>query len=132
MNFNKTNKKQIEINIIPIINIVFLLLIFFIAAGTLKSTDVIPVNAPTSQTGQEVFTDPIEILVNETEIIINLELVTEKDLGFILRDLLKTDPKTEIMLKADAELDATRLVEVLKLIKKSGGTNLYLVTEGVF
>lgn len=132
MNFHKTDKKAIEINIIPIINIVFLLLIFFIAAGTLKNNDVIAVNAPVSTSGSEVASDPIEIIINRDDIIINLELVSQKDLGFVLNDLLATDPETEIMLKADAKLPATRLVEILQLIRKANGKNLYLVTEGVF
>lgn len=132
MNFGQEQKKEIEINSIPIINIVFLLLIFFIAAGTIRSNDIIPVDAPISETGKEITTDPIEILVSDEFIILNLELVSEEDLYYILRDLLDSDPLTEIMLKADANLKASRMIDVLKLVRKSGGQNLYLVTTGVF
>ena len=61
-----------------------------------------------------------------------MELVTEKDLHEILEDILATDPNVEIMLKADANLKANRLIKVLKIIRKSGGQNLLLVTTGVF
>lgn len=132
MNFTRKKRAEIEINTIPIINIVFLLLIFFIVTGTLKNTDVIPIDAPLSKSGEEVFTDPIEILIGENEIIYDLELVSEKELGLRLQSSLKLDAKIEIMLKADADLEAKRLVDVLKVVRKAGVTNLYLITNSPF
>lgn len=132
MNFTRKKRAEIEINIIPIINIVFLLLIFFIVTGTLKNTDVLPIDAPISKSGEEVFTDPIEILVGKNEIIYELELVSEEQLKELLEESLKRDAKAEIMLKADADLEAKRLVDVLKTVRKAGVTNLYLITNSPF
>lgn len=123
-----SQEEKIDINLTPTINIVFLLLIFFLVQGSLNNSDVLPVDAPFSKNGTTVFSDPIEILVNETELIINLELVDDTGLRDILSQVLAVDANTEIMLKADAKLDATRLVEVLQKVQDAGAKNIFLIT----
>lgn len=100
--------------------------------GTIKNQDVLPVEAPTSQSGQEVIADPIEIIVAEDEVILDLELITQNILQSELEDILHKDPEQEIMLKADSDLPAHRLIEILKIVRKAGGTNLYMVTSSPF
>ncbi|PIR31572.1 MAG: hypothetical protein COV36_08145 [Alphaproteobacteria bacterium CG11_big_fil_rev_8_21_14_0_20_44_7] len=129
MDFGTHKKRSIEISTIPIINIVFLLLIFFIVQGTLRSTDVLPIDAPVSLSGSAVVTEPLEILIGEDEVILDLELVSDKLLEKRLINILKTDPEAEIMLKADANLNAVRLIEILQLVREAGVKNLYLITS---
>ena len=126
--FGKSEKKKIEINIIPIINVIFLLIIFFVLAGTFKRADAVPINAPFSVSGSAVYTSPVEVMVSEHELIYDLELVSEEDLKAKLFELVKDDPNREVMLKADKDLDARKLIDTLDIIKKAGVKNLYLVT----
>jgi biopolymer transport protein ExbD len=126
------HEEKIDINLTPTINIVFLLLIFFLVQGSLSNSDVLPIDAPFSKNGTTVFSDPIEILVNKYDLIINLEIVTDQGLRDILSQILAVDSTTEIMLKADAELDAIRLVEVLKNVQDSGAKNIFLITAAPY
>lgn len=121
-------EEPIDINLTPTINIVFLLLIFFVVQGSVNSSDVLPVDAPLSKNGTTVFSDPIEILVNETELIFNLELLDDNAMKSALENILQADPETEIMLKADAKLEAKRLVGVLEKVQEAGAKNIFLVT----
>lgn len=120
--------ERIDINLTPTINIIFLLLIFFIVQGSVNNSDVLKIDAPFSKHGTTVFSDPVEILVAENELIINLELVEDGVLQDQLAKILTADASTEIMLKADAELPAKRMVEVLETVQKSGAKNIFLVT----
>ncbi len=131
--FDETeDNNQIEINMTPTINVVFLLLIFFLVQGSVNNSEVLEIDAPFSSSGTTVFSDPIEILVNKYELIINLELVEDDGLRDILQSVLKGDPNTEIMLKADAELEAKRLVEVLNKVQEAGAKNIFIVTAAGF
>lgn len=124
--------REMDIDLTPIINVIFLLLIFFVVQGSMNDEDVLQVNAPTSRFGTTVYTDPIEILVTDDELIINLELVDDAGLESILKDIVTTDANTEIMLKADKALEAVRLLEVLQKIQDSGAKNIFLVTIAPF
>ena len=70
----------------------------------------------------------VEILVSESELIYNLELISEENLLPLVQEALKKNPNLEITLKADAELDSRKLLNILKILKHSGAKNLYLVT----
>lgn len=121
-------EEKIDINLTPTINIVFLLLIFFVVQGSLNNDDVLPIDAPFSVHGTTVFSDLVEILISKHELIVNLELVDDSGLQNELKEILTVDADTEIMLKADANLDAARLVEVLQKVQDAGAKNIFLIT----
>lgn len=129
MNFQRNSKQSPQINIIPVINVVFLLLIFFLVQGSFTKTDVLPFDAPISSKGREISGEKTEILVGDEGIIINLELVDLPGLRIELEKVLEANPQAEIMLKADAEFEANGLIEVLEVLRSSGADNIYLVTN---
>jgi biopolymer transport protein ExbD len=45
-----------------------------------------------------------------------------------LSQIASENPSRQVMLKADAQLDSTRLIGILKIIKQAGVTNIYMVT----
>ena len=50
--WSDTKKKQVnQIGLIPLINVIFLLLIFFLVAGTVESIDTFEVDLPASNSG---------------------------------------------------------------------------------
>ncbi len=128
----KSKRRKSEIGLIPIINVIFLLIIFFMVEGSIKKFDVIPINAPVSSSGSAIFGEHVEVMVSETEIILNLELVDENSLRDGLVKILEQDPETEITVKSDASLAADRFIDILDIIKETGAKNLYLVTVSSF
>ena len=128
MNFGIKDKRKPEISIIPVINVVFLLIIFFLLTGNMEKQDVLPINAPISQNGKSLPSSQVEILVSTNELIYNLELISEENLLSLVQEAVKKNPNLEITLKADAELDSRKLLNILKILKHSGAKNLYLVT----
>ena len=53
MKFNTPKRVRHGINMVPLINIVFLLLIFFMLSTTLVAPEKIPIEAPQSKNSQE-------------------------------------------------------------------------------
>jgi len=127
LKFGKSKRKTPEVSVIPVINVVFLLLIFFITQGSLEKVDSI-VSAPVSSSGIPVGTKALEVIIDETRIILDEKTVTAEELKATLISMAKTDPEREVLLKADASLDSTRLLEVLKVIRQAEINNLYMVT----
>lgn len=126
--------KQItrEINMIPLINLVFLLLIFFLVAGTIEKFDVINVDIPIADSGKVLDEGHIVIVLGYyDEVLLNDELISLDEMQQTVKALLVENPQKIISLKADAKLDANRMVEVLELIRSAGGENLSIITQSV-
>lgn len=126
----RTNRRNHEISLVPLINVVFLLLIFFLVAGTLTKFEIVPIDPPEADSGKILDEGHIVILLGKyQEIIIGDELVDKEDIIPIVSKSLKNYPEKVITLKADAGLPASALIEVMDLVKAAGGRNLSLVTQ---
>ena len=59
----KQKKKARSPNLVPLINIVFLLLIFFMLTGTLKRSDIFDISPPESSTGADAEAPELVLLI---------------------------------------------------------------------
>ena len=115
---------------IPLINIVFLLLIFFLITGTVERFAIIPINLPESENGKLLDEGHIVIVLGKhDEILLDEALLSPPELKQLLIHLLKTNPERIITIKADARLAASRLIDTMNIIRDAGGQNVSLVTQ---
>lgn len=125
--FGKIRRRTPEISLIPVINVVFLLLVFFITQGSIKDGESL-ISAPVSTSGKAIGTKALEIIIDAEQIFVDAKVISEEQLKTNLTNLAKTDPEKEILLKVDANLDSTRFLQVLEIVKQAGIANLYMVT----
>ena len=120
-------RKNIDEKIIPMINIIFLLLMFFLIAGNISELvgeDVIP---PRS-TSSTVSTSP------NTDIILSSEgVITLRGRQFNLSQLLNQAPGSEplparIILRADASARSGSLLPLMDWLRGQGVEKISLVT----
>jgi biopolymer transport protein ExbD len=129
MDINRSRQGQKEINMIPMINVIFLLLIFFLIGGTIQKFEVIDVEIPVAQSGHVLDEGHTVIVLGyNDEIIVNDDFVMPQDLFTTLKQQLNDNPKRIITIKADAKMPATRMIKVMEIVKAAGGINLSLVT----
>lgn len=118
------------INLLSLINIMFVLILFFMVAGHLEKVQVIEVDLPLADSGQTMEEGPIEVMLGRyNEILINDELQDEKTVLAALKGQLAINPDRIVTIKADALLDANKLVDFMQAVRDAGGRNLSLVTE---
>ena len=130
MDFKRQKKPLKEISMVPLINVVFLLLIFFLVAGTVEKFDIVPVELPEAISGQVLDEGHIQIVLGRhDELLINDELVTFAEMSEYLIEELEHNKERIITVKADASLQADRLIRLMDVIKAAGGRNLSLVTQ---
>ncbi len=120
-------------NLIPLINIVFLMLIFFMVAGHISESDPIKVQPPGSLSEQHSEVKPLTIVVNtDGEIAVGQEQVTEQELtAAINRQFSQAeDPEAfRLLVKVDANLAVEKLQHVLSLVKQTGIKRIALATQ---
>lgn len=132
LEMDRNTRKPKEMNLLPVINLVFLLLIFFLVAGTIEKFDIVPVDLPLADSGKVLDEGRIVIVLGlHDEILFNDDYIEPDALPGLLRDTLKKDPETIISLKGDAMLPAEKIIGVMDLVRAAGGRNLSLVTQAV-
>ncbi len=118
-----------EINMTPLIDLTFLLLIIFMITTPLLETGF-NVNPP-EMTAEE--------LPQENTCVVNLDklgqilykknITSEQELSQNLQDLYMSNPEILVLLRADGLRKYQEVINVLKIIKKSGVKNISLVTQ---
>ncbi len=130
MEFPRTRKKQIEISLVPLIDVSMFLLIFFMLAGSIEKFEIIPIEPPVAQSGKLMEEGHISILLgHHDEIIVGDEIVPIEEMKKILAPDLAANPGKVVTVKADATVPANRMIEVMDAIKAAGGKNLSVVTQ---
>ena len=120
------------VNITPLIDVVFILLVFFMLAGAIERPEAIEIAPPTSESDLSSAEEDVVILVGEDGSIAfqgqvmrsDAELVRTATVWFAAR------PDSSIQLKADAEADAARVIKVMELLREAGAQYLVLLTVG--
>jgi len=132
MDIQRSKRMTREISMIPLINLVFLLLIFFLVAGTIEKFDIIAVEIPVADSGKVLDEGHIVIVLGQyNEILLNDELVSVDELRQHVAALLEHNPRKVISLKADARLEASKMVAIMDLLRLAGGSNLSIVTQSL-
>ena len=117
-----------EANLIPLINVVFLLLIFFMLAGQIAPTESITLAPPRSDSPQSARAAPLVLLIDRTgRISLDGEPLDDTTLTERVAEILADGPP-HLQIKADATLEALRLVDLLEQLRAAGAENIDLLT----
>ena|SRR5690625_5052544 len=115
---------------LPLINIVFLLLIFFMIAGRLATSDPFEVVAPESQTEEMPRAEAPTLLLGSDGRLALEGVIIERDaLGQQLQALKDEGRLERLRLRADAQLDTPEVVVLMELLRSHGVERVNLITR---
>ncbi|MDZ7853353.1 MAG: biopolymer transporter ExbD [Halomonas sp.] len=63
MRFPRRRREPVEVNLTPLIDVVFLLLIFFMVSTTFETRQALELELPESQSGQDMEASPVTLVV---------------------------------------------------------------------
>lgn len=133
MKFQRRLKPQVTIDLVPMIDVVFQLVIFFMVATTFIVTPGIGLTFPAASTSEPVVMTKLVITVaGRDEIYLNQELHTISSLEERLEEIKTAEEaKAEevqrtVVLEGDKDIAYSLLVDVLDVLRKNGykGVNL--------
>lgn len=126
----RERRKIRPITVVSLIDIVFVVILFFLVAGHIEKFTVVQVELPKADSGQLLDEGPVVVTLGRyDEILINDELYTLQQVAAEMREQLKVNPERIITIKADKLLEANKLVDFMSEVRKGGGKNISLVTE---
>lgn len=114
-------RKQVNIDVAPMMDMVFILLIFFIVTSTFTRETGVDVTKPQAQSASEVQRENILVAITrEGSIHINERQVDPVGLREVLSRLLSDNPSREVVLVADKESSTGLVVSVIDICNLSG------------
>lgn len=129
MRFMPPRAKNDDERILPLINVVFLLLIFFMLAGRLAASDPFQIAPPTSASeGPSAARDLVVLVGADGRLALDGEIMDEAALQSALVTRLSGESGANLHLKADGRAEATRVVAVMELLREAGVEKLKLLT----
>ena len=129
MDFKGRARIHSHLDIAPLIDIVFLLLVFFMLTSTFVTPEAIELELPESSSAQSSEITPITVALNQAgELSLNGTRIPLKQLQSALLPLIADNKETPITLKSDAQTQVQQLLEVMDKIRQAGATNIALAT----
>jgi biopolymer transport protein ExbD len=117
-----------QIDIAPLIDMVFQLLIFFMLTSSFVMQPGIKVNLPKAVTSEVVKYENTEIVVSSENVIyLNGKVVTTQELKTLLKQVAKM--KQGILIKADRRASLGRAVEIWDMCRDLGVSQINIATN---
>ena len=120
MYIKQDNQSDNQINILPMIDIIFVILSFFIISSLfLTKIDSIEVNLPSSSTAIIEKNKPLIISINsDEEIYFKEKLISLNNISRLVKAGLQEDDKPLIILRADSSVKHGFIIRVLDELRK--------------
>ncbi len=129
MDFEGRSRIHAHLDIAPLIDIVFLLLVFFMLTSTFLVPEAIELELPESNSATVTEVTPIIVALNSTgQLALNGEEIQLDALRAAIKPLIKADTDIAITLKSDARTEVQQLLKVMDEIRAAGGENVALAT----
>jgi biopolymer transport protein ExbD len=121
---------SVDINVTPLMDIVFIMLIFFIVTSTFVKEPGIEITRPEAVTAKERKLAGILVAVSsENEIWINKEKVPLDAVKVAVEKLKQENPKATAVVQVDRGAQSRYLVEVVNQIRNAGVDEIAVSTE---
>lgn len=124
-------KKEPTIMIIPMIDIVFFLLVFFMV-GTLymNSEQQIPLNLPSTSTSTAKSIEPIIItLTTSHKLYIDNREISADNLSQEVQDIVRTTPRQAFVIRASKDVYYNEVIALLDMLKVNGAKYISVATD---
>jgi len=129
MIFYRKERRQVKIDISPLIDVVLSLVIFFILSTTFIQKYGLKLELPKSKRGEISQETTITVIVDrEGKIYLDKAVVPEQELKTILEDKLKMVKEKKVIVKADYKLEYGKIVKIMDIIRDSGADGLSIAT----
>ncbi len=130
IDFDQPTPRRPFETMVPLINIVFLLLIFFMLAGTLQPPDDIEVDLPAGVVDDKRASEDVVLYVEADGFVHLGDLVMDAALApYMLRKFLDDGGIFNVAIKADENAPAHSLIQLMEGLRNVGVREVNLVTE---
>lgn len=130
MRFSNKETSNIEVNLTPLIDVVFLLLIFFMVSTTFIYSNSIDVNLPAAKGDETSISENIRVVLTQAGVInIDGRAYQERDVQAHLTEMKKQKPESTVIIEADKNVSHGRVVFIMDASRKAGFDRFAIAVE---
>ncbi len=130
MRLRERHKRDYSVDITPLVDVVFLMLIFFMVSTSFKVASSLKLELPTSHSHAQV-TDVKEVVISVSaggQFYVQDKPVPDAALRKRILDVTRGDPNMRAVLRADANAKYKRVVLVLDVLRQLGMGKVAIAT----
>ena len=131
MRLPEESENRAEINITPMIDVIFSILAYFIVSSlSLTRSEGLPVNLPQASTAQPQKTEQINIsILPDGAIALDRQPIALEKLEAEVKAKIPANTESLVILNADKAVDHGRVVEVMDKLRRVKGAKLAIATQ---
>jgi biopolymer transport protein ExbD len=130
MRFPVKKRTRPTIHLTALIDIVFLLLIFFLLSSSFVDQQGVAIIVPEIESDEsELLPDIIVQIDREGVFYFNRKVVQEDRLFYLLKDKLKSVSKDKVIIQADRRVEYDKVVQAIDIAKLAGAKDILLATQ---
>ncbi|GJL67052.1 MAG: biopolymer transporter ExbD [Nitrospirales bacterium] len=124
-------KKKARIEIIPMIDTMFFLLVFFmIATLSMTTQHGMPVNLPAASSTTDNVTEPVSLTITEQgDLFFNKEVITLDQLSDKLQGVIQQQAQPSVVINADERIEHGLVIKVMDQVRQQGIYNMAIATK---
>ena len=123
--------EELEINIVPMIDVIFAILAFFILSTLfLTRAEGFPVNLPNAETAETQKKADFSVTLDaDGSVFLNREEVEVRDLEEAITDQIEPEQESLITIRADEKVFHGQVVEVMDILRSIEGARIGMATK---
>ena len=129
MHFESSRSKNDEERVLPLINVVFLLLIFIMLGGRLADSDPFRIDPPRSRSDAAAPQREMTVLIGaKGRLALDGQMVERAKFRSEIARRVSRDGISRVLVRADGQAEAIRVISVMEVLREFGITSLKLLT----
>ncbi|PNV82877.1 MAG: biopolymer transporter ExbD [Sulfurimonas sp.] len=130
MRFRKRKNEEMGVDMSPLIDMVFILLIFFMVSSTFVKDMKLDLTRPGASSAQKASSKIARVYIDKTgETYIDGQSVKVWAIQGKIRDTLRASTEKAVLVITDESVAVERLVEVIDQCKMAGASDVAVATE---
>lgn len=128
--YRKRQQEEQSIDLSPLIDMVFILLIFFMVSATFVKDMDLEINRPKATSSTPSSTKAIRVYIDDSgDTYLDNQPVRVWVIQSKLRDMLRTSSDSTVLVVTDEGVPAKKLIEVVDQCRLAGAKDVGVVTE---
>lgn len=133
MNLSEKPPRKVSINLTPLIDVLFILIIFFTVSSTFMEQPGIELKLPEAESSQSHTAQKVIVYVDKDQnLFLNDDPVTLKNLAESVESLISAQTDKSVVLNADKEVPHGIIIEIMDRLRKQGIYKIVVSTAKPF
>ena len=131
MEFEGLQRNRKIPSLTPLIDIVFLLLVFFMLTAHFVKDQVLDISLPDAESAQQLKDEKLlEVLIKKGGVIsINKEIIAKEKIDDYFQEKLPAIRNKQVILRGDTKTELGLVVSIMDAARKAGAKSLDIVTQ---